>query len=117
MKICSAIVPIKGQSETKKMLTETELMAKALAKPLSGEPSGFGASEAKLAIDVATTLFRANKCDAGTFGRVVVRLGNHSALRQWGIAHGFIVSPADALSNAVSEEIAKMKEEIDEAIS
>lgn len=100
-------------------LTETEVLAMALAAALKNKPSSFGASEAKLAIDTATKLFP-NKCDAETFGRVITRLGNHSALRQWAIAHGFIVAPDDALTVAVrntikdivDSEVANLEEEM-----
>jgi hypothetical protein len=99
------------------MLTETELMAKALAKPLSSTPNSFGANEAKQAIELATALFQASKVDAATFGRVMVRLGNHSQIRQWAVARGFIGTSDDALTNAVRAEITAMDKAIDEAVS
>ena len=91
-------------------MTETEVMGRCLGKALASQPKGFGSSEAKAATDVATSLFKADKCDGDTFGRVIARLGNHSALRQWAIQHGFITVENDALANAVSEEIARLKE-------
>lgn len=90
-----------------KMLTETEVLGMSLAAALKNKPSSFGATEAKTAIDTATKFFP-NRVDAETFGRVITRLGNHSALRQWAIAHGFIVAPDDALTVAVREIIADM---------
>lgn len=92
------------------MMTETEAMAKALGAALKSQPNGFGANEAKAALTVISTLSRANKVSDDDADRCRVRLGNHSAIRQWAIAHGFIKAPTDALENAVSEEIARLAE-------
>lgn len=92
----------------KVMLTETDLKARALATALKNKPTSFGTNEAKTAVDVATKLFASGMADGETFGRVVAALGNHSALRQWAIAHGFIVAPDDALTVAVREMITDM---------
>lgn len=88
---------------SKELMTETDVKAAALAQVLKSQPKGFGASEAKVAIDTATKLFMAQKCDADTFARVMAFLGNHSAIRQWAIAHGFINAEPDALSHALTE--------------
>jgi len=93
-----------------KQLTETDALAKCLARALKDEPKGFGATEAKAATTCATELLQAGKVDAETFTRVIARLGNHSALRQWATSHGFLAKEADALANAVSHELAVIKE-------
>jgi hypothetical protein len=98
----------------KNMLTETDALAKCLARALANEPKSFGSEQAKLATGVATTLLAAGSLDTETFGRVIARLGNHSALRQWAVQHGFIGKEADALAIKVSEEIAAEKERLAE---
>ena len=89
------------------MMTETEVVGLALATALKNKPSSFGASEAKIAIDAITPLFP-KEIDPATFGTAMARLGNHSALRQWAIAHGFIVAPDDALTIEVRKQIAEI---------
>lgn len=96
-----------------KTLTETESMAKALARALANDPSSFGAEQAKLATGEATRQLQAAEVDAETFGRVISRIGNHSQLRQWAVSHGFIKQADDALAIAVSEELAALKERLD----
>lgn len=96
----------------KNTLTETDALAKCLARALANEPKSFGSEQAKIATGVATTLLQAGTLDAETFGRVIARLGNHSALRQWGVSHGFIAKENDALAVKVSEEIAAEKERL-----
>ena len=93
-------------------MTETDTLALCLAKPLASKPTSFGANQAKMATDVATKLLQAGKVDVETFGRVISRLGNHSALRQWCIAHGFLGSANDALSIAVADLLAKSDAEL-----
>lgn len=88
-------------------MTETEVVGLALATALKNKPSSFGASEAKIAIDAITPLFP-KEIDPATFGSAMARLGNHSALRQWAIAHGFIVSADDALTLEVRKQINEM---------
>lgn len=92
------------------MLTDLELKAKSLAAAMVSEPQSFGASQAAIALGHVSKLAKANQCDDATADRVRVFLGNHSAVRQWLVKHAFIVEPADALTNALSEEIAKLKE-------
>lgn len=89
------------------MMTETEVMAACLGEALHNAPSSFGGDQAKTATGIATNLLQIGKVDAETFGRVIARLGNHSALRQWAIAHGFLKQHDDALTIAVKEYIAK----------
>jgi len=91
-------------------LTETEALAKCLAQALHNNPPSFGAEQGRIASEAAATLFSSGQLDAPTFGRVSMRLGNHSANLQWAVKHGFIIAQPDALSNAVSEEIAAIKE-------
>jgi hypothetical protein len=99
------------------MMTETEVMGACLGKVFQAEPSKFGADQAKIATNVATTLLANGKVDAETFSRVIARLGNHSALRQWAIAHGFLSTDDDALTNAVRAEISRLDQLVDKAVS
>lgn len=98
------------------MMTETEALAACLAVVLAGKPATFGKEHAEKAVSHATKLLGAQRIDAGTFSRVVARLGNHSQVRQWATAHGFIAVQADALETAVSEAIAKVQEQEAEAL-
>ena len=91
-------------------------MGACLGKVFQAEPSKFGADQAKIATGVATNLLSANKVDAETFGRVIARLGNHSALRQWAVAHGFLATDDDALTLAVKAEIARLDKLIDDVV-
>lgn len=93
------------------MLTETDLMAMCLGEALVDQPSSFGGDQAKKATGIATAALQTGKVDGETFGRVIARLGNHSALRQWAIAHGFLRQPDDALTIAVKAYIAKRNSE------
>lgn len=90
-------------------LTETEALAKCLARPLFKSTEKFGADQAKEAVGIATSLLKADAMDAETFGRVISRLGNHSAIRQWAVAHGFITTPDDALATAMRAEMEKVE--------
>lgn len=91
------------------MMTETEVMAEALGVVFKDNPTTFGKEHAEKAINRATALFQAAKCDAATFGRVMARLGNHSQLRQWATMHGFINVEPDALHNALDTAIERLK--------
>ena len=95
-----------------KLLTETESLAKCLARALRDEPTSFGSDQAKLATGEATRQLQAGEVDSETFGRVIARIGNQSALRQWATMHGFIKRDSDALAIAVGEEIAKHNDEL-----
>ena len=90
------------------MMTETEAMASCLGRALQSNPNSFGVEQAKQATNVATSLLQAGKFDAETFGRVISRLGNHSALRQWAVQHGFLEQADDALTIAVRNEITRL---------
>lgn len=90
------------------MMTETEVMAACLARALKNNPKSFGAEQGKQATDVATKLLQAGKVGADDFGRVIARLGNHSALRQWAVQHGFLEQADDALTIAVRAEITRL---------
>lgn len=93
----------------KDLMTDTDVKAACLAQVFkSRNVKGFGATEAKQANDTLVKLFQAQRMDAETFGRVAAYLGNHSAIRQWAIAHGFINSEPDALTNALEAMIEKV---------
>jgi len=94
------------------LLTETEALAQCLGRVFRKEPTTFGADEAKLACGVLTDLFKADKVDADTFGRVNARIGNHSAMRQWAVKHSFIPS-ADAKDDALTVQTRKVMSELD----
>lgn len=93
----------------KDLMTDTDVKAACLAQVFkSRSVKGFGASEAKVANDMLVKLFQAGRADAATFSTVAAYLGNHSAIRQWAIAHGFINSDADALTVALEAMIDKI---------
>lgn len=96
-------------------LTETEAMGKCIAAALHDEPNSFGAEQAKKATGMATTLFQKGHLDSDTFGRVIGRLGNHSALRQWAVAQGFLGKAEDALAIAVKKELKVIDEALEKA--
>lgn len=95
-------------------MTETEVLGACLSEALADSPSSFGADQAKKATSTAVSLMQIGKCDADTFTRVITRLGNHSALRQWAIAQGFLRQPADALAVAVKAYIDKKDKALEE---
>ena len=90
-------------------MTDTDIKAACLACVFKNrEIKGFGATEAKVANEMLVKLFQAGKASAATFGTVAAYLGNHSAIRQWAIAHGFINNEADALTIATEAMIEKL---------
>ena len=93
----------------KDLMTDTDVKAACLAQVFkSRSAKGFGAGEAKVANDTLVKLFQAGRMDAETFSRCASYLGNHSAIRQWAIAHGFINSDPDALTTALEAMIEKV---------
>ena len=96
------------------VMTETDILAACLGEALADSPSSFGADQAKKATATAVTLMQVGKCDADTFTRVIARLGNHSALRQWAIAQGLLRQAPDALAVAVKAYLAKKDETLNE---
>lgn len=96
------------------MMTETDIMAACMGEALSNSPTSFGAEQAKTATATAVSLMQTGKCDADTFTRVIARLGNHSALRQWCVQQGFLKTPPDALAIAVKMYMAKRDESLSE---
>jgi hypothetical protein len=91
------------------MLTETEVMAKAIAKAISGQTT-FGKSQCETAMKTVSALVKAGQVSDDDADRARARLGNHSAVRQHLEKHGLITVPADALANAISEETARLVE-------
>ena len=98
------------------MLTETEVMAAALVEAL--EEGEINAKQAEKACSVATSMLQSQQCDAATFGRVIARIGNHSALRQWAVKQGFRAKDADrdALAKAVDALLERRKKNLLEAV-
>ena len=94
------------------MMTETDAMALCLAKAVSQKPSSFSSEHVKQASEVATKLLASQKINAQTFARIIGRLSNQSAIRQWLVGHGFLDSATDALSTALSELLAKKDDEL-----
>lgn len=101
-------------TENKNPMTETDVLAACLGEALADSPSSFGADQAKKATATAVTLMQVGKCDADTFTRVIARLGNHSALRQWAIAQGLLKQAPDALAVAVKAYLDKKDKALDE---
>lgn len=91
-----------------KQMTEVEALGECLGLVLKDGPSTFGKEHAEKAVNKATQLLGAGVIDAATFGRVVARLGNHSALRQWATMHGFINVEPDALHTHVEATIDRL---------
>jgi hypothetical protein len=54
------------------------------------ENQRFGVEQAREACDIASHLFETRRIDAETCSKIIAKIGNHSAMRQWGIKHGFI---------------------------
>lgn len=86
----------------------------------------FGVAQANEARKIAKRLCLAGAINYDIFANVVTKLGNHSAMRQWGIKHGFIPEkraarlsstrwPEDDLSVALKAAIAKRKDDLGDA--
>jgi hypothetical protein len=108
-----------GKQDKKHManlMTETDALAAALAPVLDGATS-FTADSAEKACNTATDLLTEGKIDKATFGRVISRIGNHSAVRQWAVKMGLIPasdSKPDALCLAIQAIHAKSDKALEE---
>lgn len=101
------------------MLTETEVMGKALAVALLKDSTTFGVDSAKLAMAVVSKLAKDNQATDEACDGARARLGNHSAIRQWAVKHGLIAEKAvskDALCNAVETAMKEIQEQADESL-
>ena len=96
----------KKMANKEKQMTEVEALALCLVRQLGGD--SFGQKEAEAACNTLAMLFENKRVDAATFARVNSRLGNHSAIRQWGIKMGLITAK-DAARDAVAKEVDRLK--------
>ena len=75
----------------------------------------FGKDEAAKATAKVRELYKGGKVDDATFDELIAWLGNHSAIRQWGVKQGFIASK-DAEEDATAKQLKKLIAEQDKEL-
>jgi tyrosyl-tRNA synthetase len=101
-----------------KTLTEVEALALALHGTMVADQR-FGKEQAEKAQAKIRELFKSGKLADLDFDRASARLGNHSAVRQWGEKMGFCRktdAERDALARQIDEMVKGGKAAIDKMI-
>ncbi len=92
-------------------LTALELKSQAMAKIIVDGARTYGADQAGSASEYCTAALAAKKVEIAEFTEAMKWLGNHSAVRQWGVKMGFFPA-SDVSPDALAIQTKKLVDEM-----